>query len=66
MDLEKAIARLAEACIDLETVSVQRSTFYSRRAERIRSENTNLHRTNEQLAQGLDSAIARLRKVLGG
>lgn len=66
MELEKAIARLAEACGELEAVSVQRSAFYTRRAERIRSENVALQRTNEQLAQGLDGAIARLRIVLGG
>jgi hypothetical protein len=66
MELERAIARLAEACDDLETVAVQKTMFHSRRAERIKNENAALHRTNVQMAQGLDAAIARVRTVLGG
>ncbi|MBL8660040.1 MAG: hypothetical protein JNM75_09840 [Rhodospirillales bacterium] len=66
MELEKAIARLAEACADLESVAIQRGAFHTRRAERIRNDNVALNRTNEQLAEGLDGAIARLRTVLGG
>jgi hypothetical protein len=66
MDLEQAITRLANACVELETAALQRSTFHSRRAERIKGENAALQRTNEKLAQGLDGAIARLRVVLGG
>lgn len=66
MDLENAIARLAEACVELETVSLQRGAFHSRRAERMRSDNVALQKVNAQLASGLDRAIARLRTVLGG
>lgn len=66
MEVERAIARLAEACSRLEAVAIQRSDFYTRRAERMRSDKLALQRTNEQLAQGLDGAIARLRTVLGG
>lgn len=66
MDLEQAITRLANACVELETAALQRSTFHSRRAERIKGEHAALQRTNETLAQGLDAAIARLRVVLGG
>jgi len=66
MDLERAIARLAEACVELEKVSMQRGAFHTRRAERIRSENLALQRVNAQLARGLDDAILRLRNVLGG
>ncbi|HRK96537.1 MAG TPA: hypothetical protein PK694_09480 [Rhodospirillales bacterium] len=66
MDLEQAITRLANACVELEAAALQRSTFHSRRAERIKGDNVALQRTNETLAQGLDAAIARLRVVLGG
>ena len=66
MDLEQAITRLANACVELESAALQRSSFHSRRAERIKGENAALQRTNEKLAEGLDGAIARLRVVLGG
>ncbi len=66
MELEQAMTRLAEACKELEAVARQRSLFYTKRADRMRSENNALLKTNEQIAQGLDAAVARLRTILGG
>lgn len=66
MELERAVARLARACEDLEAVARQRSLFCIKRADRMRSENNALLKTNEQIAQGLDEAIKRLRTLLSG
>ena len=48
MDLEQAITRLANACVELETAALQRSAFHSRRAERIKRENAALHRDQRE------------------
>lgn len=66
MELEQAMKRLSEACENLEAVARQRSLFYTKRADRMRAENNALLKTNEQIARGLDAAIARLRTLLGG
>lgn len=65
MELERAMARLSEACKELEAVALQRSVFDTKRANYMRSENNALLKTNEQIAQRLDAAIARLRTLLG-